>query len=234
MTSSLLEMFNTDLDVYRPQTTLEEKANLVNIVATMMTTSQRSITSISELPEYTWSDDMKGVTSLFVFRILCRNDPPTVAISGNYKIFQESSSTDLVINYMSTINAIMGDMSIIDIDVERLHQTISTINPKKIVCWSNSGILLSRYLELYPPPQTAATIYTFGSPVLVPHCINFYRENDWILDLVMPLYKIDQSQFKKDIMYDIVLGTSGLSTSLIILSNTDEAVRPHASFGFLI
>lgn len=125
----------------------------------------------------------------------------------------------------------MGDMSTIDADVKRLHQNISTINPQKIVCWSNAGILLSRYLELHPPPHT---IYTFGSPVFVPNCINFYRENDWILDLVMPLYKIDQSQFKKDVMYDIVLGPSGLRASLIILSCTNDTETPHASFGFLI
>lgn len=227
-------MFNTDLDMHRPQTTLEEKLSLLNIVQTMMVTSPRSVTSISERYEYVWSDDLKGVPSLFMFRILCHNDPPTVQIPDNYATFKESSSTDLVINYMTTINAIMGNTSTIDMDIERLHETLSTRNPQKIVCWSNSGILLARYLELYPPPQTDSTIYTFGSPVLVPYCINFYRENDWILDLMMPLYKIDPSQFKKDIMYDVVLGQSSLKASFIILTNTDASVRPHASFGFLI
>lgn len=220
---------NIDFDVYRPGTTNEEKQCIFEKVVHLLSTQVHHIEWISE-SEYIDSHKGCNKKNVFMYRKIYDKTIVQHEIPQHYKLFLETSS-DLFTNYMKTIDNLQGNSFLIQ-DIENCKNSILDID--RVLCWSNTSILLNQVLKKYNNPDLQ--IITFGSPIILPKyncksCLNIYHEDDWILGFMTALYKIDMSRIQTNIIYHCLIDSK--SCEFVILSSdkfSESILEPHRCF----
>lgn len=205
MNNLFFKTVNEDLSIYRPETTNEERLNLFKKGMELFTEYN---------PIIVWSDEYSLLNldmlmikdkreNLFMCRTNSKYCELPFIIPKNYDIFFETS-TNIYDNYLQTINNLKGELFNLD-DIDRCKKNI--INKTNILCWSNSSIILNNILSTLTKSESEnINIITFGSPIILPcyftkYCINIYHEEDWVIDMVKSLFKLENKVIKLDIIY---------------------------------
>lgn len=231
--SKFIEVLENDFDTYCPipnqkkQELLDKSIALFNSkIYDIRTHEMHKIANTDFLKNQTYKNP------LFMCRPLFNNCPLPHTIPHKYEIFYEKSY-DLYTNYITTINNISG----IDFDQSEITRCKSYIEKAdKILCWSNSSIILE--LLLKNQEKYSCNILTYGSPIILPKynsnsCINIYHEDDWILGFIGALYTLDISKIDKDVLYTFTINDN--ICNMIILSRNNfygSECEPHRCFNY--
>jgi hypothetical protein len=180
-----------------------------------------------------------ATNKIFMFRPYVQDTPLPHDIK-DYKLFVESSSKEVYVNYAKTLETLSSKKDCCTRDKKRLALLFDSATPLNIFSWSNTGILLNNMMhdENYKDKFINANIITFGSPVLVKKkackkCINIYHQDDWILGLLKIVYNgFDFSTVKKNIVHKTTT-----NEEFIILSRAcfkHSTTSPHQSFDIFL
>lgn len=220
MDSEFFKILSKDLHEYRPETTNEEKIILMKKAITLFSTYNPKIEFISNFKIMNINELFINISTdkLFMYRKIIENTKLPHIIPSEFEIFEEKCG-NIYENFINTINNLSGHSFNLD-DITCCENIIK--NKKMILSWSNSSIVLNKVLEnLDVEKQKLLYINTFGSPILLPeystsYCMNIYHEDDWILELVESLYKININYIELDTINKCII--DGKKTFFIILS----------------
>ncbi len=227
------ETITEDFTIYKPDTTEEEKQALIN--RAMMLFSSNKIPKIINItfendvenPIDTYSS--KQQNNLFMFRALHTDAPVPHQPPEKYKMFYETSF-NIYENYSKTIDYLNNKFYIND--VISCREQLNTFTNGRILCWSNTNILLDHILKTSSKIDDL-DILSFGSPILMPKytnkCINLYHEDDWMLGFVSVLHKIDFSTIPRDKLVKCTFENGIVSEFVVISRNkfSEGFTLPH-------
>ena len=214
-----------DFEVYRPGTTDEEKGTIIHKAMRLFSSSRLSpikkinIDEDIESPIEKFTSTMEN--RLFMFRSLQTNMTAPHNPPETYKVFNETSF-DLYENYSKTLDYLQGTFYIKD--VISCRDEINNFKKGRVLCWSNTNILLDHVLQTNYQ-KLDIDLLTFGSPILVPNyktisnCINLYHEDDWMLGFVSALHKIDFANIPKDKLIQCEFENNQTSKFVVISRN---------------
>lgn len=221
----LYSEINDDFATYSPMTTDEEKMQIIN--KAMRLFSSNTFSKIKEMRVIEEIDDPIGkfksgyVNNLFMCRSLLKEIPIPHNPPSHYKIFNETS-TNLYENYSRTLDYLTGKFYLND--VISCRDDLNNFNTGRVLCWSNTNILLDHILQTNYQ-YLDIDLVTFGSPLLIPNyttlknSVNLYHEDDWMLGFVSALYNINISDLQKDKLIEIQLDNDQICRLVIISKN---------------
>lgn len=231
MDNIFFKTVNDDLSLYRPNTTTEERLFLF----------KKGINIFNKYnPQIIWGNfnnliDINDImikdkeSNLF----MCRKNTETCElpfiIPNNYEYFLETS-TNMYDNYLKTIDNLEGIDFNLD-DIKNCRKKI--INKTNILCWSNSSIILNNILNnLTEDESKNINIITFGSPIILPcyytkYCINIYHEDDWVIDMVKLLFKLNDKIINLDIIYECFIDNKKCIFIILSKKYFDINTEPH-------
>lgn len=226
---------NKDLSIYRPETSDEEKIFLMHKIIELFTEYNPNITFINSykiinIKELWYSNIPKHKKKhIFMCRKINEYYELPFNIPKNYDLFFETS-TDIYNNYLKTIENIKGNLFNLD-DIKICKEVIKNID--NILCWSNSSIILNKILENLDKEESKdLQIITYGSPIILPcyyskYCINIYHEDDWIIELVNSLFKLDIKLLERDVVYTYIINDKKCMFIILSRKHFDKKIEPH-------
>lgn len=231
--SQFIEVLESDFNNYCPISN-EKKQELLDKSISLFNSKIYNIKTISvkKINNIDCFKTEPHKNPLFMCRQLYKNCPLPHFLPPEYNIFYEESN-DLYTNYLSTINTLLNS-EFNQSEITRCKSYVD--NADKILCWSNSSIILNHILK--NKGSNDCNIITYGSPIILPKyksnsCINIYHEHDWILGFISALYTLDISKIEKDILYTFSINDE--TCMMIILSqNNFKQVdcEPHRCFNY--
>ncbi len=231
----LYNEINTDFITYSPDTSEEERNSIITRAFKLFSSNTfPKVVKINfkeeiENPIKLFSSTREN--NMFMFRTLQTNmDIPHIP-PDTYKIYKETSFS-LFENYSKTLEYLSGKFYINDLVSCR--ETINKFREGRILCWSNTNILLNHLLQTNYQ-KLDLDIITYGSPILIPlyDCIkssvNLYHEDDWMLGFISALYNLDISTISKDKLIEVELSNNQVCKMVIISKNkfVDGFTLPH-------
>lgn len=229
--SKFIEVLENDFDTYCPIVN-EKKQDLLDKSIALFNSKIYNIRTLDtyKIANTDFLKNQKYKKPLFMCRPLFYNCPLPHDIPCKYTVFYEKSY-DLYTNYITTINNLSG----LDFDEKELLRCKSYVEKTdKILCWSNSSIILDSLLK--NNDKYDCDILTYGSPMILPKynsnsCINIYHEDDWILGFVSALYTLDISKIDKDTLYTFTINDN-ICHMIILSRNNFYGVQcdPHRCF----